>query len=872
MHGAGHTTGSHATNYPATDKAWTLAGAGYSADPEVMAAHVKSLYQELEGSAYAVVTKLYETHRPELLDRESGAKPGSPLADWLHMIRHCITAWVVSTCGRPRDRFGYIMKDLPTKGEIIADVFYSHLNAVDESDEYKQLKTVTRTFEDIELGLGDLAHRAGPERRVRSDIASLGEDLKATVHAASSSATVCASSTVAAAANEVTNAVIDAASVGCEVQRCRKCKARPFVQQLMHACRRPEEADPVGWSPNDKMHGCACRSALASDNARCKELTDKLLCGDDGDSFLFAYSAWDGAAEHLECVDQLGTSWLHLAVGEGLLHVVRFLLDEGATSVLEAIDARRGKPISYAMELRSNQFSSRVDMLSLLLEYGADSVSACTQSARYFLGRTPEYLARHYGASEAEELLKLLRSYAKPAPGRMGLPARDTQSSWRPIMQRFPLSTSPAPSALTVSSVTASTPLATASTSTSTDLINPITSTSTALTVADSSTSASESDLRQQLALRQAQLDAYSGSTASVPQSIPLETQQLTDVPHMMRQWRAIIAPQESKGQHWRSKDKLGKELQRSVELRLSSKYYPVGFAVMQRVLDQQMSHADAEAEVQRLKLAHGGWSAFINSLPKPDSEAKKRYKAALLALQPVPQKIVSPPRTSPELASPVAPSTVPAIVASAANLSVVDGALRYLAFDPSLSCGWAILQVKAEQLVVIDCGVIQVNGTDDFARCNDLKRQMDPLFTPPPHCVFMESFVGNGRTTDAISYYIRAAIGMEIHSRGLTLEEIAPQSWKNAIGIGGRETDKAVIKSKLEATLGVSFPSKIPNANSGRSVSFKHDASDACGIGLACVQKRHSSLSVASPLEMSAPAIAEQQSLEGGKSKRARK
>ena len=89
---------------------------------------------ELNGFAHQVVTKLYESHRPELLLLEKDAKPGTPLFDWLYMIRHCITAWVVSTCARPQDRFGYILKDLPTKCEIssedrrVGDEFRSRLS------------------------------------------------------------------------------------------------------------------------------------------------------------------------------------------------------------------------------------------------------------------------------------------------------------------------------------------------------------------------------------------------------------------------------------------------------------------------------------------------------------------------------------------------------------------------------------------------------------------------------------------------------------------------------------------------------------------------------------------------------------------------
>ena len=91
--GMGHAYGSHTKNYRATNASWVLGGAGYGRDPEEMAAHVKALYQELDGgSVDKIVTMLYQQWRPELLELEKTAATmegvaGERMTTWLHMVR-----------------------------------------------------------------------------------------------------------------------------------------------------------------------------------------------------------------------------------------------------------------------------------------------------------------------------------------------------------------------------------------------------------------------------------------------------------------------------------------------------------------------------------------------------------------------------------------------------------------------------------------------------------------------------------------------------------------------------------------------------------------------------------------------------------------
>jgi len=173
--GAGHSQGSQATNYRATVGPWTLAGAGYKhgKDPEMLAAYVRALYRELDGNVSRLVDMLYERHRPRLLQLESeatasGSTAGERMRDWLHMVRHCIGAWVVSTASRPRDRFCRLDEDSPAKRHLVAPELCPHLASLVLSSEYASLESTVLGFENAEIEMGDLAFCSGQERRIRA--------------------------------------------------------------------------------------------------------------------------------------------------------------------------------------------------------------------------------------------------------------------------------------------------------------------------------------------------------------------------------------------------------------------------------------------------------------------------------------------------------------------------------------------------------------------------------------------------------------------------------------------------------------------------------------------------------------------------------
>ena len=303
---------SHSKSYRATDAPWVLGGAGYSRDPEEHAAHVKGLYLMMETPLGEIlVTKLYEQHRPELLDLESDAKTdttvaGERMRTWLHMVRHCMLAWVVSTAARPRDRFGGILASCDTKADIVSSDISSHMNAIYDTEEYEEMAKVVREYEQYEISRGDLVQRGGSERRTREDIAELGRKMEDREVRITTAAVTAGAIDVEAATSSAANLVFAAANRG-QQKMCSECMKPPFLANCHAACRKPDAADfPALWEGGS----CPCRTSLSSSNSRCREMADALERG-DGDTFMLLWSEWGdaGATAHIACKDSSGTMW-----------------------------------------------------------------------------------------------------------------------------------------------------------------------------------------------------------------------------------------------------------------------------------------------------------------------------------------------------------------------------------------------------------------------------------------------------------------------------------------------------------------------------------------------------------------------------------
>jgi hypothetical protein len=323
-HGAGHSVGAHSKSYRATDGIWTLGGAGYARDPEEQAPWVKCLMDMIDTYGEILTTMLYKRWRPEILGLEEKAKAdkttaGERMRTWLNMVRHCITAWIVSTCARPRDRFGYIMTDLRTKGDIVAHELQSHMNEIYDTDEYEEMSKHCREYEDREIAGGDLAQRGGSERRTRADIAALGRQVADQGVCITTAAATQASTAIMTAASSVAHTVLAAANRQ-QHTMCAECKKPPFMSNCNSACREPsgEDALPTMWEGGS----CACRTAMSSRNSRCREMADALDRG-EGDTFMRLWHEWgeDGAITHIACTDNAGSMWCVLRSHAPLSHL-----------------------------------------------------------------------------------------------------------------------------------------------------------------------------------------------------------------------------------------------------------------------------------------------------------------------------------------------------------------------------------------------------------------------------------------------------------------------------------------------------------------------------------------------------------------------
>jgi len=133
--GSGHSLGSHTDSYRAISGGWVLGGAGYQKTqggaPEIQAAHVRALYEALQtGTAERLLEILFVRWRPAFLALEDAAPTGGPAAHWCALVRHCITAWVVSCAARPRDPNCRVNEESPVKRHLIHPKLLAHMDVL----------------------------------------------------------------------------------------------------------------------------------------------------------------------------------------------------------------------------------------------------------------------------------------------------------------------------------------------------------------------------------------------------------------------------------------------------------------------------------------------------------------------------------------------------------------------------------------------------------------------------------------------------------------------------------------------------------------------------------------------------------------------
>jgi Holliday junction resolvasome RuvABC endonuclease subunit len=353
-----------------------------------------------------------------------------------------------------------------------------------------------------------------------------------------------------------------------------------------------------------------------------------------------------------------------------------------------------------------------------------------------------------------------------------------------------------------------------------------------------------------------------------------------------LRIWMRRIAPKERVGKGWRTPDRNG--LYDSI----FKTYAPPLYAVAAR-----FSHgADvwkACEEVEALRTMHtnetgsANWKAFgaschlsafvsekkkwlrvlldeeLERIVKEGDEAAKGAAGASSALQSTANPNIA--RTLDSLPEggagslPTAQSVSPVRV----SMASLDSTRYYLGLDPALSCGYTLLSVNGEQVVGAKVGIIAVDKSLQCsgARCLDLLRQLRLLLEPPPAHVFLESFIGQGRRGDEISYGLRVAIKMELAERAIRYTEVKQQTWKSVV-TGTKSASKADTKSAVEKFLGA-FPAKIMVGDALKT-DLNGDASDAAAIALwGAMSISSSDLQPAADLVVTSPLLALRRALE---------
>ena len=347
------------------------------------------------------------------------SEAGERMREFLNVVRHCIFVWIVSTTARPRDRFGYIAAERPAKRALCAAVFTRHLDPLLETTEYRDLKAMVVKLEEEEIGLGALANRGAEGRCLSLQISASSSHLSAQIHRAAAAVAVGSASSQSKCELCLTtdNCHIPLSSFphsipgGCvcmtaypsQLSFCRQVHAS--ANKYSHPlCPPPPSPPPPSPLPPAKL-------ILVTTFI---QVMDALRAGNHDDCVRLLLESPGDVQKHAGCRDQSQISWLHMAADKAWIDVADTIL-QASNETLELVDTVHGKPIAYALE-RGN-----MEMLDLLISYGADTQSPCTPAAKAGSGRTPSELADRWYEREPERL-RLLKQRLSPGEQRVALP------------------------------------------------------------------------------------------------------------------------------------------------------------------------------------------------------------------------------------------------------------------------------------------------------------------------------------------------------------------------------------------------------------------------------------------------------------------
>ena len=278
-------------------------------------------------------------------------------------------------------------------------------------------------------------------------------------------------------------------------------------------------------------------------------------------------------------------------------------------------------------------------------------------------------------------------------------------------------------------------------------------------------------------------------SLRSLYETASLQSLQLSGVKGMIRTYLRQIAPLErlpsKRGYGWRDARFAGATQQEAWSDLLNKWYEPILCGVLAYMDENDGTSIWAAADaVEDKRQTLGTFEKLMGEF--------KQYKGKALVRAPFMARLqdaefataaldllVAPPAPPPSDGSEAATEEVDeeALDDSPLAVAALEGAAtRILGLDPSLSCGFSIVQLNASgEILSIDMGVLDVSDKSltDGARCLELQRLLRPLLSPRPDHVYVEPFFGHGRQCDAISYMLRAAIAMVLAEHEIVAAEV---------------------------------------------------------------------------------------------------
>lgn len=165
---------------------------------------------------------------------------------------------------------------------------------------------------------------------------------------------------------------------------------------------------------------------------------------------------------------------------------------------------------------------------------------------------------------------------------------------------------------------------------------------------------------------------------------------------------------------------------------------------------------------------------------------------------------------------------------------------MRVLALDPATMTGFAVFTVSDSGIAIEKVGALKVDNKTSVYEgdwCLSLVAQLRELMDPLPDRCYVEDFFFSKRTCNGASLnaYLRAAVFMLLRECGVPYTKFTPTHWQRFIcgtTKRGRGSDtKQAVLDALREKFSITFSERI--TMNGRSVKFKHDISDAVGIGL---------------------------------------